>query len=309
VSAPAIETRGVTKRYGERLAIDAVDLVVPAGTAFGFLGPNGAGKTTLIRMLLGLTSASSGAMSLLGQPVPERRAGVLERVGAIIEEPRFHEHLSGRRNLWLIAAARGDEAVARIPSVLDRVGLADRAADRVRTYSLGMRQRLGLARCLLCDPLLLILDEPTNGLDPSGILSFRETVRTLVEQDGRTVFLSSHLLGEVERICDYAAVVDHGRVIAQGAIAELTRGGGATRLAIEVDDVEAARSALAGHELVSETHASDGRLRVALVAGCEQPAAAMRVNAALVQAGVGVARLEPEARTLEQQFFALTGET
>jgi ABC-2 type transport system ATP-binding protein len=304
---PAIETRGVTKRYGERVAIDRVDLVVPAGTAFGFLGPNGAGKTTLIRTLLGLTTASSGEMRVLGRPVPEQRASVLERVGAIIEEPRFHEHLSGRQNLWRIAAARGDEALERIPSVLERVGLEDRAGDRVRSYSLGMRQRLGLARCLLCDPLLLILDEPTNGLDPSGIQEFRETVRTLVEQDGRTVFLSSHLLSEVERICDYAAVVDRGRVIAQGAIAELTGGGAGARLSIEVDDLDAALGALADHELVSEAHASDGRLRVVLLDDCDRPRAAMSVNAALVLAGVGVARLEPESLTLEQKFFALTG--
>jgi ABC-2 type transport system ATP-binding protein len=206
----------LTKRFGERVAIDQVDLVVPVRSAFGFLGPNGAGKTTLIRTLLGLTTASSGQMRILGRPVPEQRGQVLGRVGAIVEEPRFHEHLTGRQNLWQVAAVRGDAEVARIRDVLERVGLSDRAEDRVKTYSLGMRQRLGLARCLLCDPLLLILDEPTNGLDPSGIHEFRETVRTLVEEEERTVFLSSHLLSEVERICDHVAVVDQGRVTAQG---------------------------------------------------------------------------------------------
>jgi ABC-2 type transport system ATP-binding protein len=168
---PAIETRGVTKHYGERVAIEHIDLVVPAGTAFGFLGPNGAGKTTLIRTLLGLTRASSGEMRMLGRPVPEQRASVLGRVGAIIEEPRFHEHLTGPQNLWLIAAARGDEAVERIPSVLERVGLEDRAEDRVRTYSLGMRQRLGLARCLLSSmsrPTASTRAESRSSARPSG---------------------------------------------------------------------------------------------------------------------------------------------
>jgi ABC-2 type transport system ATP-binding protein len=304
---PAIETRALTKRFGERVAIDQIDLVVPARTAFGFLGPNGAGKTTLIRTLLGLTTASSGEMRVLGRPVPQQRAQVLARVGAIVEEPRFHAHLSGRQNLWQIAAARTDEAVERIPDVLERVGLAERADDRVNTYSLGMRQRLGLGRCLLAEPLLLILDEPANGLDPSGIHEFRETVRMLVEQEGRTVFLSSHLLSEVERICDHAAVVDHGRVIAQGSIAELTRGGRGAHLSIEVDDLDAALSVLAGHLLVSDARRSDGRLRVVLADDSDRAEAAMSVNAALVSAGVGVARLEPEAQTLEQKFFALTG--
>jgi ABC-2 type transport system ATP-binding protein len=302
----AIETRALTKRFGDRVALDHVDLSVPAGTAFGFLGPNGAGKTTLIRTLLGLTSATTGEARMLGQPVPDARAQVLARVGAIVEEPRFHDHLSGRRNLWQIAAARDDAAVQRIPSVLDRVGLAERADDRVKTYSLGMRQRLGLARCLLCDPLLLILDEPTNGLDPSGIQEFREAVRTLVEDEGRTVFLSSHLLSEVERICDFAAVVDHGSVIAQGSIAELTGAGAGACLSIEVDDLDAALATLAGHELVTAAHPSDGRLRVTLVDDSDHSRAAMRVNSALVRAGIGVARLEPEAMTLEQKFFALT---
>ncbi|MCL2769161.1 MAG: ATP-binding cassette domain-containing protein [Solirubrobacterales bacterium] len=196
----AVETAGLTKRFGERVAVDGVELRVPRGSAFGFLGPNGAGKTTLIRMLLGLTHASAGTMSLLGHPVPARRAEALSRVGAIVEEPRFHPHLSGRENLRIIAAARGAEAHARIGPALERVGLAERAGDRVKKYSLGMRQRLGVARCLLADPLLLILDEPTNGLDPGGIQEFRDMVRAMVEREGRTVFLSSHLLDEVEKI-------------------------------------------------------------------------------------------------------------
>ncbi len=238
-SVTAIETSGLTKRFGQRVAIDHVDLRVPRGSAFGFLGPNGAGKTTMIRMLLGLTRASAGSMSLLGHPVPAERAVALRRVGAIVEEPRFHPHLSGRENLRVVAAARGAEAFERIAPALARVGLAERADEKVKKYSLGMRQRLGVARCLLADPQLLILDEPTNGLDPGGIQEFRQMIRTMVEQEGRTVFLSSHLLDEVEKICDAAAIVDRGKIVTQGPIEEISRGGAgaANELILGVDDV------------------------------------------------------------------------
>src|SRR3954462_12967524 len=201
-----VETSGLTKRFGERVAVDNVDLHVPRGSAFGYLGPNGAGKTTLIRMLLGLTRSTAGAMRLLGRPVPAERAAALARVGAIVEEPRFHRHLSGRQNLAVIAAARGDRAHTRIDGALTRVGLGERSDDRVGKYSLGMRQRLGIARCLLADPELLILDEPTNGLDPAGINEFRTMIRGFVAE-GRTVLLSSHLLDEVEKVFDAAAIV------------------------------------------------------------------------------------------------------
>src|SRR3954449_785182 len=220
----AIETRGLGKRFGERAALDGIDLEVPRGTAFGFLGANGAGKTTLIRLLLGLAEPTAGTMRVLGHDIRGDRAAALARVGAIIEEPRFHRHLTGRENLRVNAAARDRSAHGRIDAALERVGLGARADDRVGTYSLGMRQRLGVARCLLPDPELLILDEPMNGLDPAGILEFRALVRDLVGE-GRTVLLSSHLLDEVERTCDAAAIVDQGRVIAQGAIAELTAQG------------------------------------------------------------------------------------
>ena len=220
----AIHTQDLGKRFGSRIALESIDLEVPRGTAFGFLGPNGAGKTTLIRMLLGLAEPTSGSMRLLGRDLPEHRAAALARVGAIIEEPRFHAHLTGRENLAVHAAARDRSAAGRIPASLERVGLAARADEKVKAYSLGMRQRLGIARCLLADPELLILDEPMNGLDPAGILELRGLIRDLVGE-GRTVMLSSHLLDEVEKTCDAAAIVDDGRIVAQGSISDLRNGG------------------------------------------------------------------------------------
>jgi ABC-2 type transport system ATP-binding protein len=299
----AVQTHGLTKRFGTRVAIDSVDLQVPRGSAFGFLGPNGAGKTTMIRMLLGLTRASAGTMSLLGRPVPAERSIALARVGAIVEEPRFHPQLSGRENLKIIAAARGPETRERIAPALARVRLTERADDKVKRYSLGMRQRLGVARCLLADPQLLILDEPTNGLDPGGIQEFRLMLRALVEEEGRTVFLSSHLLSEVERTCDHAAIVDLGKVIAQGPIAELAGGADHHELILGVDDPERAQELLSGHRLVREARRSDEGLRVILDGG---PEAAAAINTQLVGAGLAVSRLEPVRQSLEQRFLEIT---
>jgi ABC-2 type transport system ATP-binding protein len=303
-SSPAIETAGLTKRFGERTALDGIDLQVPRGVAFGFLGPNGAGKTTIIRTLLGLTPASAGTMQVLGYPVPAQRAQALQRVGAIVEEPRFHMHLTGRENLRIVAAVRGPETFARIDPALARVGLADRAGEKVKSYSMGMRQRLGVARCLLADPLLLILDEPTNGLDPGGIQEFREMIRAMVEQEGRTVFVSSHLLDEVEKTCDAAAIVDRGKIVTQGAIADLAAGGGARHeLIVGVDDVDKALSVLRASRFVTEARPDDEGVRVALSG---EPQTAAELNAELVRAGVGVARLEPVRHSLEQRFLQIT---
>ncbi|HET8893090.1 MAG TPA: ABC transporter ATP-binding protein, partial [Gaiellaceae bacterium] len=251
ITPNVVETSGLSKRFGERTVVRDVDLRVPRGSAFGYLGPNGAGKTTLIRMLLGLTPATAGSMSLLGLPVPEKRAEALARVGAIVEEPNFHGHLTGRENLRVVAAARGREAYDRIAPALEQVGLAARADDRVKTYSLGMKQRLGIARCLLADPELLILDEPMNGLDPAGIQEFRGFVRSFVDE-GRTIVLSSHLLDEVEKTCDHVAIVDGGRVVTQGSIAEL-RDAGHPRAIVEVDDLARARTLLASQASVQSS--------------------------------------------------------
>jgi ABC-2 type transport system ATP-binding protein len=300
-----IETSGLTKRFGARTALDGVDLRVPRGSAFGFLGPNGAGKTTMIRMLLGLTQATSGSMRLLGHPVPAERGAALSRVGAIVEEPRFHPYLTGRENLRVVAAVRDPQVRERIESALARVGLADRADQKVKSYSLGMRQRLGVARCLLSDPLLLILDEPTNGLDPGGIQEFREMIRAMVEQEGRTVFISSHLLDEVEKTCDAAAIVDRGKVVTQGAMADLASGGEARRheLIIGVDDADRALSAIGESALVQDARRSDEGLRVVLAGG---PETAAQLNAALVAAGIAVMRLEPVRQSLEARFLEIT---
>src|SRR5579859_4528184 len=242
----AVEIHGLTKRFGANVAVNGVDLLVPRGCAFGYLGPNGAGKTTLIRVLLGLTRASGGTMSLLGYPVPQQRATALARVGAIVDEPRFHGHLTGRQNLRLLAAAREPAAFDRIESSLERVGMLHRADDRVSKYSMGMRQRLGVAACLIGDPELLILDEPMNGLDPAGMQDMRDMMLSLVAE-GRTVVLSSHLLDEVERTCDAVAIVDRGSVVRQGSIDELVRGAGVV-IQIGCSDPQAAA------RIVDEAH-------------------------------------------------------
>ncbi|HYY03691.1 MAG TPA: ABC transporter ATP-binding protein [Gaiellaceae bacterium] len=304
-SHPIVETERLTKRFGARVAVDDVDLQIPRGSAFGYLGPNGAGKTTLIRMLLGLTRATAGRMRLLGRPVPAERAAALARVGAIVEEPRFHRHLTGRENLDVVAAARDRDAHGRIDGLLERVGLIERADERVSTYSLGMRQRLGVARALLADPELLILDEPTNGLDPAGIHEFRGMIRGLVAE-GRTVLLSSHLLDEVEKVCDAVAIVDHGRVVMQGSLAGL-KGDGQTILIGSSDGVRV-QALLAAHPAVrSATKTADG-IRVTLRPGYPLTAddAAADINRFLVEAGLAVHRVEPARASLEERFLAIT---
>ena len=265
----ALETHGLTKRFGTNVAVDGVELRVPRGCAFGYLGPNGAGKTTLIRTLLGLTRADSGTMSLLGYPVPAMRATALARVGAIVDEPRFHGHLTGRQNLKILAAAREPAAQGRIEPALQRVGILHRADDKVSKYSMGMRQRLGVAACLLGDPQLLILDEPMNGLDPAGMHEMRDMIGSLVAE-GRTVVLSSHLLDEVQRTCDAVAIVDRGKVIRQGPIAELLAGT-ATSLEIECSDPARAVTLLAGTSIGASVTSTDSGLDITLPEGPTPP--------------------------------------
>ena len=303
-STAAIETSGLTKRFRSRTAVDHVELRVPRGSAFGYLGPNGAGKTTLIRMLLGLTERSAGTMSLLGRPVPAERSIALARVGAIVEEPHFHTYLTARENLRMVAAAREPEAHRRIDGALARAGLGERADERVGRYSQGMRQRLGVARALLADPELLILDEPTNGLDPAGIREFRAMIRGFVAE-GRTVLLSSHLLDEVERICDAAAIVDRGRVVAQGPMAELA-GSGERAIEIATSDDEEALAIVSMHRAVESIDRAPSGIRITLAPDVDASAAADDISRRLVQEGLAIRRFEHTRASLEQRFMEVT---
>jgi ABC-2 type transport system ATP-binding protein len=299
----AVETHGLTKRFGDNIAVNGVELLIPRGCAFGYLGPNGAGKTTLIRVLLGLTHADAGTMSLLGYPVPKQRAEALARVGAIVDEPRFHGHLTGRQNLQLLAAAREPAARDRIGPSLERVGILHRADDRVSKYSMGMRQRLGVAACLLGDPQLLILDEPMNGLDPAGMHEMRDMILSLVAE-GRTVVLSSHLLDEVERTCDAVAIVDRGNIIRQGPIAELLAGA-SVALQVECSEPDRARSLLDATPLGAGIEVGQLGLGISLPAGTPRDVIA-EINRVLVTGGISVYRLQEIQASLEAWFLQVT---
>ena len=220
----AIETLGLTKHYGRQPAVEDLDLQVPRGAVCGFLGRNGAGKTTTIGMLVGLLRPTAGEAWLLGRDVRRDLRPALRQTGVLLEEPAFYPYLSGRENLWVVAQALGGDAARRIDEVLDVVELTDRAGDRFGAYSTGMKQRLGLAAALLNDPALLILDEPAKGLDPPGQRAIRDLVRRLARDTGKTIFLSSHQLHEVQQICDYLAIIEQGRLQAQGSFADLAAG-------------------------------------------------------------------------------------
>jgi ABC-2 type transport system ATP-binding protein len=299
----AVETHGLTKRFGENVAVNGVELLIPRGCAFGYLGPNGAGKTTLIRVLLGLTHADAGTMSLLGYPVPKQRAAALARVGAIVDEPRFHGHLTGRQNLRLLAAAREPAARDRIGPSLERVGILHRADDRVSKYSMGMRQRLGVAACLIGDPQLLILDEPMNGLDPAGMHEMRDMILSLVAE-GRTVVLSSHLLDEVERTCDAVAIVDRGSVIRQGPISELLAGA-SVELQVDCSEPDRAGSLLSTTAIGAPVNIGGTGLTITLPTGTGRDVVA-EINRVLVEGGIAVYRLQEIQASLESWFLQVT---
>jgi ABC-2 type transport system ATP-binding protein len=298
-----VETHGLTKRFGENVAVNGVELLVPRGCAFGYLGPNGAGKTTLIRVLLGLTHADAGTMSLLGYPVPKHRDLALARVGAIVDEPRFHGHLSGRENLEILAAAREPAARDRIGPALDRVGMLHRADDKVSKYSMGMRQRLGVAACLIGDPELLILDEPMNGLDPAGMADMRDMIVSLVAE-GRTVVLSSHLLDEVQRTCDAVAIVDRGKVVRQGPISELLAGA-SLAIQIECSEPDRARSLIDATRTGAHVEVGSLGLGISLPAGTTRDVIA-EINRVLVAGGISVYRLQEIQASLESWFLQVT---
>jgi ABC-type multidrug transport system ATPase subunit len=289
-----IETRALSKRYGDTVAVDGLELRVRRGEVYGFLGPNGAGKTTTLRMLLGLVRPTSGTATIFGVP-PGAPEG-LARIGAMVETPAFYPYLSGRDNLRVIArhAGVGDD---RVEAVLDQVGLSDRARNRSAAYSLGMKQRLGIAAALLKDPELLILDEPTNGLDPAGMAEMREFIRSL-GADGRTVVLSSHLMVEVEQVSDRVGVIRDGRLVAEGTVDEL-RGRAALRVRAEPSS-EAARLIAALPEVTSVTGV-DGLLEVTV-----DNSRAAEVNRVLVEAGIAVSELYVQKASLEDVFLELT---
>jgi ABC-2 type transport system ATP-binding protein len=294
----------VSKRFGSTRAVVDVSFDVLRGRCLGWLGPNGSGKTTLIRCMLGLARVSEGTITVRGHAIPENRRRALERVGAIVEEPRFYPYLSGRRNLQVWASFYGGDAHERVNSVLARVNLTERARSPVKHYSQGMRQRLGVARALLNDPELLILDEPSNGLDPAGMVEFREMIRSFVEEDGRTVFVSSHLLDEVQRTADDIAIVNAGRLIMHGSVEELVAGG-RRRLRVRVDDPTLADTILDTIPWVLgvERDAS-GDLRVEV--DRLDDTRSMEVARALMGAGIGVAELVQEEDSLERRFLDLT---
>ena len=305
MTTTAIATSELTKRFrGGQLAVDHIDLAVPPGSVYGFLGPNGSGKTTTIRMLLGLAFPTSGTASLLGVPVPDGATKVLHRVGSLVEGPAFYPFLTGTANLARYDAAdrRADPATARsrIAAALDRVGLTAAAGKRYRHYSLGMKQRLAIAAGLLQPRDLIILDEPTNGLDPQGTREVRALIRQIAA-DGITVFVSSHLLAEVEQICTHVGVMRTGRLVFQGSLPELRRTG-AARVTVHTADAEAAAKVLAALDLADPQAASGEASAVLGDASPEQ------VCAELVQAGIGVRGFAVTSPSLEDLFVGLTGE-
>ena len=290
-----LETRELTKRYGERiLAVDHLTMRVRRGEVYGFLGPNGAGKTTTLRMLLGLIRPSSGDALVLGA-APGAPAG-LARIGALVETPAFYPFLSGRDNLRVLARHSGVPE-PRIEAVLAEVELSARGGDRFASYSLGMKQRLGVAAALLKDPELLILDEPTNGMDTAGMAEMRTFIRSL-GASGRTVLLSSHLMGEVEQVCDRIGVIRGGRLVGEGTLDELR---GRASLRVRAEPVALAERVLAALAPVEEVAALDGSLLVTA-----DPTTAAGINRALVEAGVAVSELRQERASLERVFLELT---
>ncbi|MEO6944841.1 MAG: ATP-binding cassette domain-containing protein [Lacisediminihabitans sp.] len=310
----AIETHALSKRFGHQTAVNGIDLAVPRGSVFGFLGPNGSGKTTTIRILLGLAAATSGEVNVLGREIPRHLPEVLPHVGALVEGPGFYPYLSGRANLQRLDVAdrfaSSTTRSARVDAALERVGLTNAAGKKVHAYSLGMKQRLGIANALLTPRELIVLDEPTNGLDPQGTREVRGLVRSLTAE-GTTVFVSSHLLAEIEQMCTHVAVMSAGSLVAQGGLDEL-RQNRTTTVRVQTPDADQAIRTLAELGLAPsiETHDTthgidDTRFVIAALPFAMPPET---IAASLVGAGVRLRGFTVEGENLEQLFMELTGE-
>ncbi len=295
-----LRTVGLTRRYGRRLAVDALNIEVRRGRVYGFLGPNGAGKTTTIAMALGLISATSGHVEIFGLETRAHGPEVLRRTGATLEGTSYFPHLSARDNLRVWARMGGGLPEARIDEVLELVHLTGRARDKVRTYSMGMKQRLAVAAAILHDPELVILDEPTNGLDPAGIREFRELIRELARA-GKTVFVSSHILSEVQQMCDDVAILKAGRLLTQGPVASLVQA--SSGIALRSTDDAAAVSLLAALPWVTRAAQEDGAVVVDA-----PPERTADVSRTLAEHGIYLAELKPRENSLEDFFLEITGE-
>ena len=300
-ATPAISVAGLTKRYGDRTAVDQLSFELPRGVVAGFIGPNGAGKTTTMAMLLGLVAPTTGSGTVLGQPL-DSPSRYLPRVGALIEGPAMYPGLTGTENLRVLAAM-GTRDASRIPVVLEQVGLADRAGDRFREYSMGMKQRLGIASTLLTDPALVILDEPTNGLDPAGQREIRAIIPRLADQ-GHGVLLASHMLHEVEQVSDRVLIVRRGRLITEGSVDDLLRRGGYIEVSVPGYDPELAQKAIRPVQQIEQVTIENGKL---IVVAPEDVGSAL--NRALVEQGIFASVIMPKHSTLEDLFLELTDET
>jgi ABC-2 type transport system ATP-binding protein len=294
-----LRTRQLTKRYGERVAVNGLNLEVRRGEIFGFLGPNGAGKTTTIRMCLGLIAPTAGSVEILGRDVAREGARILPHVGALVEQPALYPYLSGRNNLRAVGDALGGVSEQRIDAVLDLVDLRGRGGDRVKTYSLGMKQRMGVALALLQDPDVLILDEPTNGLDPAGMVEMRDLLRRLAAE-GKTMFVSSHVLSEVQQVCTYVAILNLGRLVMESSVADLTGGHG--EFIVTVDRVDEALAAIRAQAWGADARL-DGERRILTMAPDGQSGA---LNLFLVRAGFVPGAIAPHVLDLEDVFLRLT---
>jgi ABC-type multidrug transport system ATPase subunit len=301
----AVATRGIVKRYGRQPALTGLDMSVPRGKVYGFLGPNGSGKTTTLRLLAGLLRPDAGSLYLLGQPYTWRDRRRLFRVGSLIETPSFYPYLSGRDNLRVLAAAGAPTPPERIGIVLEYVGMTGRAKDKVSAYSLGMKQRLGIAAALLSDPELLLLDEPANGLDPAGIVAMRETLRFLTTQ-GKTVLISSHILPEVELLADIVGIIDRGRLLREGPLYQLLEEAGRVRVRVSVDDMPRAAGILRTMAPDRPLYGVDTGDRAGWFTVAVTPTRAGELNRALAEAGIYATGLEPGS-DLESLFLEVTG--